>query len=63
MKQGRTLSEVMVELKRQEDVKRDYISPAASPELQGDDSTLYINSPSATSIQVISREPSVQQSF
>ena len=59
MKQGRTLSEVMAELKRQEDVKRDYISPAASLELQSDGSTLYMNSPQAqitTSTQVISRE-------
>ena len=56
MKQGRTLSEVMAELKRQEDVKRDDISPAASLELQSDGSTLYMNSPSATSTQVISRE-------
>ena len=61
MKQGRTLSEVMAELKRQEDVKRDYISPAASLELQSDGSTLYMNSPqsqsqAATSTQVISRE-------
>ena len=58
MKQGRTLSEVMTELKRQEDVKRDYISPAASLELQSDGSTLYMNSPQsqAASTRIITRE-------
>ena len=58
MKQGRTLSEVMTELKRQEDVKRDYISPAASLELQEDGSTLYMNSPQsqAASTRIITRE-------
>ena len=43
MKQGRSLSEVMAELKRQEEVKQDFIGPSEAFLLQPDGSTFQIS--------------------
>ena len=44
MKQGRALPEVLTELKRQNESKHDYISPAGSISLWGDGETLSMRS-------------------
>lgn len=46
MKKGRSLSEVMTELKRQEEVKQDYIGPAGAFVLHPDGSTFEISNQS-----------------
>lgn len=56
MKTGRSLSEVLVELQRQQEVKRDYISPSASLMLQSDGRTLTMGENSFSTTDLFHRQ-------